>query len=494
MAFPRKGLLASHGFDGQPVKGIYFFPGEGVYDNLWTTVPRDDRDRHWNSDPSTRGWVLDRMVQAHVNTVVASFWGEMFDYSPMVLDRTSPKSPSWTGLLDAVASKPLVVLPAMEGGTPGWMFADEFPHVPGTGAVAPRFVERIGWLCEMFAGRMELWAALYGNDGVPRYAINIVHTASNVIGPGGTADSEFAWAFDTVAREVRARYGVDVGFTLDTIALQRYSPSPQGAGPILSHVQSVLAIHGFESEVFSSLVHGGDNNGDNNIARMADWKRAALNDWVAAGVPVILDVSNGFDGRVVWGPQSGFWGDNRDYTDDRWRNWMSQLKGPGIVGISVDCWNGYTEGYATVPSRQHQDTAYNWLADLLWPDPRWYDSVHYVNGAATHRVYGAIAEKWIKLGADRAFGPPVSDAVPAGQGAKQDFADGKAIYWGPTTGAFEVHGLIGTAYRNDGGAQSCLGLPISDEESWGSGRINHFQYGEITWTPRAAAAQIRYDS
>jgi hypothetical protein len=33
---------------------------------------------------------------------------------------------------------------------------------------------------------------------------------------------------------------------------------------------------------------------------LADWKRAAMQDWVRTGVPVILDVSNGFDGKIVW--------------------------------------------------------------------------------------------------------------------------------------------------------------------------------------------------
>lgn len=51
-------------------------------------------------------------------------------------------------------------------------------------------------------------------------------------------------------------------------------------------------------------------------------------------------------------------GDNMNYTDDRWRNWLSQLKGPGVKGIVFDTWNGYTEGYAAAPTREHGDTVY----------------------------------------------------------------------------------------------------------------------------------------
>jgi hypothetical protein len=223
---------------------------------------------------------------------------------------------------------------------------------------------------------------------------------------------------------------------------------------------------------------------------MADWKHAAKNDWIASGVPVILDVSNGFDGRKVWGLGSGFWGDNHDYTDDRWRNWMSQLKGPGIVGTSVDCWNGYTEGYAMVQSLEHQNTVINWLGDLLEPDPRDFSHMHYVNGSRTHRVYGGICEKWIGLGADRGYGAPITDELDSGPGRMQEFTDGKSIYWGPQTGAWDLHGLIAEAYRNAGGGQSGLGLPISDEEPFGGGRRNRFQHGEITWFPGDPAAQL----
>ena len=82
-----RGLLASPGLDGAPMKRVYFFPGQGSNDGLWTTYPLDVRDRHWNSDPSTRDWVLQRMMAAHVNTVVASSWSNMPQWSPMEVIR-----------------------------------------------------------------------------------------------------------------------------------------------------------------------------------------------------------------------------------------------------------------------------------------------------------------------------------------------------------------------------------------------------------------------
>ena len=505
---PAWGLLANARGVAQPVKGVYFFAGErgGNY-STYTAHPLDSRDEHWNTIPSTREWVMDRMVEAHVNTVVMSYWSNV-KWSPMDLVPAEPGtepskigSESLKGVLDAVEGRPLVVMPAIESGI-GWEFSRDFPISPGSSEVAPGLVQRIGWLVELFNGRMHLWARIYDREGDPRYVVNIIHAASELIDPHAPgADDVFANGFDAVAAKVRVCYGISVGFTLDTIGNQRYSAHPSKVGPALEQTASVLAIQGFASEVFSppGLVKNAppcpergdwrlcppyDNNVD-NLERIADWKRDAVRDWVKTGVPVILDVSNGFDGRVVWAEVwHGFWGDNLDYTDDRWRNWMSELKGPGIKGITFNTWNGYTEGYAAVPTREHGWTVYNWLTDLLEPPPWDYSHMHYVNGAGTHRVYGAICEKWINLGADRGFGAPISEELPTARGGRmQYFADGKAIYWSGMTGAHALYGLIAKTYREEGADGSCLGLPISDEEESGKNRVCHFERGRIDWSP-----------
>ena len=205
---------------------------------------------------------------------------------------------------------------------------------------------------------------------------------------------------------------------------------------------------------------------------------------MATGVPVILDVSNGYDGHLVFANSPGsFWGDNAGATDDRWRNWTSELKNPGIKGIVMDTWNGFTEGYAAVPTREHGNTVYNWLGDLLEPDPRACSHMHYVNGVRTFRVVGAICDKWVQLGADLAFGRPLSNEVATQHGRRSTFADGKAIFWSAATGAHELHGLIYQTYIAHNSDASCVGLPISDEEPDNGGRRNRFEHGTITWKP-----------
>jgi uncharacterized protein with LGFP repeats len=176
-----------------------------------------------------------------------------------------------------------------------------------------------------------------------------------------------------------------------------------------------------------------------------------------------------------------------NYSDDRWRNWLSEIKGAGAKGIVMDTGNGYTEGYAAVPSREHANIVYNWLTDLLEPDPRDCSHMHHVNGVRTFRVFGAIYEEWVQLGADRVFGSPTGNEMASALGRAQMFANAGAIYWSGTTGA---HGLIGKAYLNAGADRSCLGLPTSDEAADGGGRISRFQHGTITWKQGDALGHI----
>jgi hypothetical protein len=486
------------------MKAVYFFAGEGggANERLYTTHPLDPRDEHWNSDPSTRAWVIDRMVQAHVNTVVMSYWSDMPASSPMKLDATSIP-----GVLDAVEGRPLVVLPAIESGN-AWRFADEFP-VDASGQPAPGLVNRIGDLVSLFKGRMHLWAQLYDREGQPRYAINVIHAYSSPLASvppfaRQVAGDAFAAGFDAVAASVEARFGVRVGFTLDAVAGQGYAADPATNGAALERTRSVLAIQDFEPEVWSGVAKSSppcpahaascpppyDNN-TSNLGAIADWKRARTSAWLATGVPVILSVSNGMDGRFVWAKNGdGYWGDNLDATDDRFRNWVSELKGRGLAGITFDTWNGYTEGYAAVLSVEHEDTVYEWLSDLFRPDPRRCSHMHFASGVPTHRVYGAICTRWVKMGADRRTGGPISDELPTARGRVSEFAGGRAIYWSHATGAHEVHGIIATTYRAVGADASCLGLPVHDEEPYAGGRRSLFEHGAITWTRGETLGQV----
>ena len=109
-------------------------------------------------------------------------------------------------------------------------------------------------------------------------------------------------------------------------------------------------------------------------------------------------------------------------------------------------------------------------------------------------VHGAIRARWLALGAEgSAFGYPTSDETPTldGVGRFNSF-ENASVFWHPSTGAIEVHGLIRARWLAMGGTSSILGYPTTNEQTTpdGIGRYNHFQKGSIYWTPATDAHEV----
>ena len=502
-----RGLLASPGFEGTPLKGVYFFPGEGSADNerLYTAHPRAQADLHWNSDPSTRSRVLDSILAAHANTVMLSYWGDdMRHWSPMVLDATSVR-----GALEAAHGKPILIIPALESGIdprdpegPHFRFADDFPYENGLYAdahLAPRVLARLREVIQLFAQYPDTWARMYDRNGQPRYVVYIMGAYARRMPQvlGAPAGQIVGAAFDTLARELEETTGVRIGFTLDAGFgdLGSFPFLAENVGHGLANAQSVLAIQLFLSELRSGRVLSSppflppvDNN-QSNLDELIAGKLHLLDSWRKQGLPVIYDVSPGFDGRFVWAPfGTSFWGDNYDYTTDDWRNLQSEHKGRDYVGISFNTWNGYTEGYCAVPTLEHGTTIYDWLTDLYTPDARSCHHVEYQDGKPAHRVAGAICEKWQSLlGSQGALGAPLGSELALERASVVRFLYG-SIYASESYGVHEVHGAIHEEYERLGFERSCLGMPISDEQALPDGRISHFERGSISFRNARARA------
>lgn len=111
-------------------------------------------------------------------------------------------------------------------------------------------------------------------------------------------------------------------------------------------------------------------------------------------------------------------------------------------------------------------------------------------------VYGAIGEKYVKLGSERGpLGAPLSDEAPASFGGRFNNFQYGFIYWHPQIGAFAVWGAIGEKWNEFG--RVTFGYPITDELATpdGRGRFNHFRKihepgkpeTSIYWTPQTGA-------
>ncbi|GAC1322439.1 MAG: hypothetical protein NVSMB13_00840 [Mycobacteriales bacterium] len=118
-------------------------------------------------------------------------------------------------------------------------------------------------------------------------------------------------------------------------------------------------------------------------------------------------------------------------------------------------------------------------------------SIYWTPWLGAHEVHGAIRDRWAATGWEAGpLGYPTSDEYDVPGGRATDFTGGQVV-WSPGTGAREVHGAIGAAYRGLGDP-GVLGLPVTDElvTPDGAGRFNAFTGGSIYWTPWLGAHEV----
>lgn len=121
-------------------------------------------------------------------------------------------------------------------------------------------------------------------------------------------------------------------------------------------------------------------------------------------------------------------------------------------------------------------------------------TIYWHTRTGAFEVHGSIRARWLALGGEGSvFGYPTSDETPTpdGVGRFNNF-ENASVFWHPSTGAFEVHGLIRDRWLAMGGTSSMLGYPMTNESATpdGVGRYNHFQNGSVYWTPATGAHEV----
>lgn len=100
-------------------------------------------------------------------------------------------------------------------------------------------------------------------------------------------------------------------------------------------------------------------------------------------------------------------------------------------------------------------------------------------------IHGAIYDKWKSLGSELGeLGYPITDETKTsdGKGRFNRFNNG-VIYWSPTTGAYEVAGLMLEAWAQKSSEKGHYGYPISSPYTNNQGEIvQDFQGGAINLT------------
>ena len=245
------------------------------------------------------------------------------------------------------------------GNSPAYKFADDFP-----GSVtnpAPGLIEQIEDLIDRYLRQPQnsqwpsRWLQLFDSSGKKRYVISIIQASSN---QSGVNDEFFAAGLDRVADAISASRNVDIGFVLDTLPGNAYNLTPNAKG-FLAATRSFLAIECFISEI---------GLGTDDLRDLLPRKNIFINNWVEAGVPFILDVSAGYDAHIVFPAKNdAYW---RIANNDIWHNGQTQMitstaGANSIRGITFNTWNGYTEGYAAVPTLECGAQVSTWLQSLL---------------------------------------------------------------------------------------------------------------------------------
>lgn len=118
---------------------------------------------------------------------------------------------------------------------------------------------------------------------------------------------------------------------------------------------------------------------------------------------------------------------------------------------------------------------------------------HPLTGA--HEVHGLIRGKWATLGWEKSsLGYPKTDesSCPVASGRYNQFQGGTILWVPPSNEAFEVHGAIRSKFGEFGWESGLLGFPTTDETPTpdGMGRFNHFQHGSIYWKPSIGAHEV----
>ncbi len=369
------GRLANPGFENQPVKSAYFFTGNwknGIkfyeFDaipntSLYTIYPSDARHLGWSESAANREFAVNTLIYAGFNVINMSYWGPEGSNNWAYWAPMQTSALSHDELFDIAADKNILIAPYIEsyGSTdysPGFSFMEDFPG--SSEDPAPELVAHIEYLINRYLidpaneAWPEKWAQLYDQSGEKRYLISIIHAASN---QGGMTDQLFAQGFDSVAEKVYDDTGILVGFAIDALPRSEsnapgfFKPSAAATGPWLLNQSSILAVSCFIPEIWT---------GESDEDYLLQWKTQFSAAWINTDIPFIQDVSPGYDAHIVF-PQSVVYGNNNE-----WREGQSQIISElDRESITFNTWNGYTEGFAGMPTAECGDTTYYWICGLL---------------------------------------------------------------------------------------------------------------------------------
>ncbi|MGI8758118.1 MAG: lytic murein transglycosylase [Acidimicrobiales bacterium] len=193
------------------------------------------------------------------------------------------------------------------------------------------------------------------------------------------------------------------------------------------------------------------------------WERSALG-YPVSSVATTPDGAGRYNhfqgGSIYWSPATG----------------AQQISGAIRDRWSALGWERSVMGYPLTDEQATPDGAgrYNHFQG---------GSIFWSPATGAQEINGDIRAKWAALGWERsALGYPSSGVGTTADGvARYSRFTGGSIYWSPATGAHELQGPIEQRYRQEGGSQSAIGLPVNGIIAVPAGLRSDFAGGVIAW-------------
>ena len=326
-----------------------------------------------NIDPEMYMWELNRSVR-HVETrnaepeclVLSEFYEENNCWSFSVPKKDGgfwdATNDSREVVFQTALLKDMTVVPVIEESM-NFTFSPFFPNQSHI------LKNRIKKLLGKY-GNYESWLEMYDKNGERRKAVFLLHA----IYYGFPMAKDLENEFDVIADEIFNETGHKIGFILDTSPLGEtsydmgsgvpfhnytnanliggtYVPQPED----LRDINSFLAINPFNITSDTGIPSNTDVSEVcsyiQNPLLFDDAIRLCNSDlWLKywyeeSGLPLIATVVPGFDDRLARPGFSQYYGDS-----DLWNHIMEKsVRQYNTAGITLDIWNGFTEGYVFVP-------------------------------------------------------------------------------------------------------------------------------------------------
>ncbi|OIP57638.1 MAG: hypothetical protein AUK12_03085 [Candidatus Levybacteria bacterium CG2_30_37_29] len=370
------GRIANTEFSGQKVKGVFFFGGlpNNNVKQFYTRHPLLQYYPPYTTEESYLNQTFDQIKNAGANTIKLSWWGpnnENLQYAPTQSTIDANKK-----TFEKAAARQLMVAPLIEVVTntdnpmQSFEFWKDFPQDTS------KLEARIKSLLSTYGTYLN-WLKIYDKNGQERKVIWLIET----IHAGSVNTQEFAQAFDTVANKIESETGQKIGFIIDPTPLPANGSYEGPDVNALQNTQSLLAINPFNIT--------SDGNTENERLTKAE---EILERWKSSNIPLMANVLPGYDDHLVR-PPGTVYGDN-----SAWRSSVENLaKKYETAGITLDIWNGFTEGYAFAPTTEDGEENFN-LAKKLFgvnvasptPTPPPYYENEYIRIIPSPSITGII--------------------------------------------------------------------------------------------------------